>query len=533
MQNQDSDLSMSGPHQQPPVDPEVGLLDVEEGVGPQIVLAGDGVDTGTFEAGTFKQIGGGMATLLVLVAATYLIPALHFARPWTRDDPMLFWNLVGRELMGEGAAMEESAESLVEAEAIAKAVEAEEDAPIVDRKPVRAEDGKLPPYEPHPDDAQDVPRALDLPSETALDPFFAQLARTDAGFEHALTRVSHYGDSVIASDNVTSTLRLKMQHRFGDGGHGFHLITRGIKSYRHKGIRWEGSGWKRCYIINKCIDDGYYGFGGTTVWSAGGAQSTFSTETSGAMGRKVSRFELFYAGQPDGGNIRIRVDGGEGSIVPTAAEQLEDRWYTVRMPDGAHNIEVRAMGEGKARLYGVVMERDGPGVVWDGVAQLGAFSNRMLYFDADHIASQIEHRDPSLLVFQFGGNDLSIRRGAFDKLKTDFAAVIERFRGQDQPPACLVVSPVDHGHQKGQQVASHKNMKRITALQRDVALAQGCAFFDTFAAMGGDGAAGRWRKRRLLSGDLSHLTKAGQRVVGQMIYLALMKGYRDYRARID
>lgn len=33
------------------------------------------------------------------------------------------------------------------------------------------------------------------------------------------------------------------------------------------------------------------------------------------------------------------------------------------------------------------------------------------------------------------------------------------------------------------------------------------------------------------SGDLAHLTHAGQKVIGHMVYLALMEGYVEYRGR--
>ena len=47
----------------------------------------------------------------------------------------------------------------------------------------------------------------------------------------------------------------------------------------------------------------------------------------------------------------------------------------------------------------------------------------------------------------------------------------------------------------------------------------------------GENSVARWRNKRWISGDLSHLTGSGQRVLGQLVYLALMKGYREYRAR--
>ena len=59
-------------------------------------------------------------------------PALDFARPWTSDDPVLFWNLVGRELLGEGEVAQEEEEHLERVEALAIAAESveEEETPI-------------------------------------------------------------------------------------------------------------------------------------------------------------------------------------------------------------------------------------------------------------------------------------------------------------------------------------------------------------------------------------------------------------------
>ena len=39
----------------------------------------------------------------------------------------------------------------------------------------------------------------------------------------------------------------------------------------------------------------------------------------------------------------------------------------------------------------------------------------MLYFDADHIRDQIEHRGCRLLVFMFGGNDLLLPSHRLDE----------------------------------------------------------------------------------------------------------------------
>ena len=524
---------------------DTGLLDVEEVVETTVLEPVEqrvqGERPEAYPPRTFRKIGAGLLTLAFCIVASYIVPALSWARPWTSADPVPFWNIIGREILGEGDAADAAEDEAQKAEELAAALvdDRRDAAPVEDKAvvepPAEGDDAAgISEYVPHGDDAEEVPQALELPSPTALDPFFEKLTRTDLGYAGAITRVSMWGDSVVANDNVSSAARFEMQRRFGDAGHGFHLLAKPNASYKHKGVRFsDGEAWSRCYIINKCRSDGRYGLGGTTVWSAGGAESRYRTEAELGFGRKVSRFEVWYAAQPKGGTISVKVDDGEPQTIETAADALEDSWQTFEMEDGAHDIRVRAAGGGQVRLYGVVMERDVPGVVWDGMAQLGAFTSRMLHFDPDHLQRQIQHRQSDLLVFMFGGNDLQVPKHRHDQFEKDLRAMLKRFRAMPDAPACVVMSPVDHGERNGQRITSVATMEPLVAIQRKVALEEGCAFFDTYAAMGGEGSAGRWRRREppLISGDLAHLTHAGQKVIGRMLYLSLMKEYAAYRQR--
>lgn len=63
----------------------------------------------------------------------------------------------------------------------------------------------------------------------------------------------------------------------------------------------------------------------------------------------------------------------------------------------------------------------------------------------------------------------------------------------------------------------------IIEVQREAAFEAGCAYFDTYAWMGGPGSMTRWRRARppLAAGDLVHLTFAGYRAVAHGIHKAL------------
>lgn len=523
-------MNLPGPT---PDDHPQGLLDTEEPVAAHVDLVGED-EGGPAPKGTFKKIGSGMATLVALVVATYIVPAADWARPWTRDDPVLFWNLIGRELMGGDEEVEAQEQQLAAMDAIAEVATREDldDAePLPDRIAVDVPTvGRLPPYKPHPDDDEPVPQALELPLPTSLDSFYDALAQTEAGVGGAVTRVGHWGDSVIASDFVTSALRNRMQRRFGDAGHGWHLISTPTLSYRHRGVRFKKGDWENCYIINGCRKDGHYGYGGTVFLSKGKSKVTFGTARKGAFGRKVSRFELWYAAEPRGGPIKVKVDDGPEQTLDGRADTLTDLVEVFEVPDGAHDLTVR-VNQGRGRLYGVVLEREGPGVVWDGLSNLGAFTGRMLKADPAHLQAQVERRALNLLVFQFGGNDLILKESKYGMLERQTRELIQLYRGGDASRACLVISPVDHGERKSRRTVSVAAMAPVTALQRKVALEEGCAFFDTQAAMGGPDAIALWRERDLMSADLAHLSEDGQQVLGHMIYLALMRGYREYRSR--
>jgi hypothetical protein len=159
----------------------------------------------------------------------------------------------------------------------------------------------------------------------------------------------------------------------------------------------------------------------------------------------------------------------------------------------------------------------------------------MLHWDQEHIRAQVRHRDTDLVVLMFGGNDMNMR-GTMDKYKEELRELIQLFNGEgvEHPPACLIMAPLDHGERRGQQIVTREIVPLLVEAQREVAADEGCAFFDTYAAMGGEGSMGRWARAepKLGSGDLSHLSYHGHKVIGAMVYGALLQGYRDFRGRV-
>lgn len=97
----------------------------------------------------------------------------------------------------------------------------------------------------------------------------------------------------------------------------------------------------------------------------------------------------------------------------------------------------------------------------------------------------------------------------------------------------MIMSLIDHGTRVNDAIRTRPIVPRLVSSQRKVALEQGCAFFDTFQAMGGHNSIARWFRARpqLAAPDFSHPTLAGQGVIATLVYRALMREYAAYRRR--
>jgi lysophospholipase L1-like esterase len=385
-----------------------------------------------------------------------------------------------------------------------------------------------PEYEPR--EAVRITPHQPLEQPEALVSFYDALAGIDGVEEPGIVRVVHLGASMIGYDDLTGVLRERFQTRFGDGGAGLVMLQRYMYNYKHLWVDLRGSGWDDCFIRVRCRGDGHYGLGGVTFETDGGARTRISTREH-ELGDEAAHFEVWFAATRKGGKLQVKIDGGAPTVLSARAPVLEDRYHAIDVEQGPHTIDVRAIGP--ARGYGVVLETRGPGIVWDQFSMIGVYTRGLLAWNREHIADQIAHRNPDLLVFSFGGNDSRrVLQGHVDQAAyaAEYLAVVERVRAGKPGVACLITATADRRSSMGHRI-SPKQIEIIVDAQREVARTAGCAFFDTYTAMGGANSFDRWRRHDppLASRDQIHLTHAGQELLGGWIYDAIVAGYVHHR----
>jgi lysophospholipase L1-like esterase len=378
-------------------------------------------------------------------------------------------------------------------------------------------------------DVDEPPVPLVDPS--ALGAFYRALARSDAKVPGAITRVLYHGDSVVASDYVTGTLRRKLQEQFGDSGHGFVLLANAWPSYFHNDVfRSASKGWNVSRVVGPYAPDGLYGLGGVSFRGYPGMRASFGTARSGRFGRSVSSFEIGYLEQPGGGELRVFVDGQERARIVTAAPRVASAFRRVELPDGEHVLEL-VVQRGSVRAFGVVLERGEPGVVLDAIGVQGARIRFLDKQDDVHWAEQLAHRAPDLLVFHFGANESAdgVAYSMADYHRT-MKEVLLQARSALPGASCLILAAMDRARKEDAGVVTVPVIPRIVLEQQATARELGCAFWDTFQAMGGRGSMARWVRRGLGQADLTHPSAEGAELLGSWLYQALMQGYRAHLA---
>jgi len=366
-------------------------------------------------------------------------------------------------------------------------------------------------------------------SHGSLDRFYASLWRTEKGGPGAVTRVVHYGDSPTTADLITGDVRAILQQRYGGAGHGFVLIGKPWAWYGHAGVELSSTGWDISPATQFKSRDGLFGLGGVSFTGETGAESRITFQD-----HRHTSFDVWFLMQPGGGVFAASADGTSLGRVDTAGASRIAARRRFNVPGGISRLDLR-VEQGPVRIFGVSVEKSGPGVVYDSLGLNGAsitVLSRM--FNADHWAAELRERDPQLVIINYGTNEADFTAFIERQYEGELREAIRRVRHALPDASILVMSPMDRGYRaEDGQIETMPNIPRIVAIQQRVARETGCGFFNTFEAMGGEGTIARWYngQPRLVSGDFIHPTPGGGKLIASIFAREIGFGLNRFKLR--
>jgi lysophospholipase L1-like esterase len=316
-----------------------------------------------------------------------------------------------------------------------------------------------------------------------------------------------------------------LQDKFGDAGPGFTLIAKPWAWYGHNGVDVSATGWKIDTAVGS-MREAAYGLGGATFIGPAGAQSTIHLAAHSS-----TSVEIEYLEQPGGGSISVSADGTLVGSVPTAGDAKKNGAATVALPAGAKTIVLTVTGA-PVEVFGVAFGTEKRGLTYDSIGLNGASTTVMSRaFSPEEWGDALRHRDPDLVIINYGTNESGFPAYVDKLYEPELRRAIARVRAALPNASILIMSPMDRGTRDGDSITTLPAIPRLVAIQQRVAAELGCGFFNTYAAMGGEGTMQRWYDGhpRMVAADLIHPTPQGARIVAQALTGQLLIGYERYQ----
>ena len=330
-------------------------------------------------------------------------------------------------------------------------------------------------------------------------------------------RILHLGDSHVAADFITSRIRRDLQKKFGDAGRGFvHADQRW--GYGGRLTKKSKTGWKRLRVVDGGRRIGRpYGFSGNSLTASRRRASLWYRV------RPADRTVRLFLGAKRRGAVTVWLDKkklgrfapkGTSPIIEIPLPDRKPRKYR-RGPPG-NSLRIRAEKKGLS-LYGLSFERPGPGVQYSSIGPVGADAKVYLQVQKKSFVRHLAAYRPDLVVYMVGGNDaLKIRKRwtTLAKVQKDHQRLLRLVRSAVPEADCVLWAPMLAGRKTKRGVTGKRYLSEVRAMQRRVAQEEGCAFWDTMAAMGEPENVSRWVP--VLAKDLVHPRKSAADLIGRM-----------------
>ncbi len=374
-------------------------------------------------------------------------------------------------------------------------------------------------------------------NEPSLEHFYQALdALVSTPDQKNKVRIAVYGASHTQADIYSGYLRYYLQSRFGNGGAGF--IPLGVeRGWTHRiDFKVRARGFKVQYVQKKDLPPkGSFGLSGIAAVGGPNGKLRISPENQTDPELTASQYGLFYAAEPSAGDIAISVDGEPLVELPARSEQLEARYHTFERPVGWHDVEIRTLGAGGARLFGLSVERAQPGLVLDTLGIRGTRAASMLRWDQALWEEHLNRRSPDLVLLAYGTNETTDRGQPIDVYANELEQVLGRLRHALPTASCVLVGPGDFPKAQHNAWVTRPRLLEIIAVQRRLAPRFGCGFWNAYEFMGGEGSMIKWVRAhpRLGSPDHIHLTVRGYVRMGMVLGDALMRAYDARRLPAD
>ncbi|MBO4567111.1 MAG: hypothetical protein J5695_07780 [Bacteroidales bacterium] len=367
------------------------------------------------------------------------------------------------------------------------------------------------------------PARIHFPGDdvTLFDGFFRSLEA--AGSKPM--RILHYGDSQIEEDRITSTLREGLQRRFGGGGPG--LLPFGRPYYTQSFSMSATATLGRAIVFTEGAkrSNGRYGVMGQLARLDSAVFTSVSpVKSNNAPSRRFNRLTML-AGNVGTLNVKC---GNKQYKLDAVSDPSGVGRIVIPLPDSSSTVRFNTWGS--ADIYGIQLD-DTLGVSVDNIPMRGCSGTVFTRMSSAQLQEYFNAGNVRMIILQFGGNSMPYRKTAksISEYKTQLEKQIRHLHGLAPEASILFIGPSDMSTNVKGKMQTYPHLPMMVDSLKAAANNCGAAYWDMYAAMGGENSMVQWVKARpqLAGSDYVHFTPKGAEAVGNMLLESLML-YYDY-----
>ena len=375
---------------------------------------------------------------------------------------------------------------------------------------------------------------------SVLYPFFRSLEQLPG--QDKLIRILHYGDSQIEGDRISSYLRNQLQKEYGGAGIGLfpvvlpnntnialrHSITRHWKRFTPHDLPEANFRHRRFGVLMSFSRfSPYYSYYQDEVYEA--SIRIADSPISFDLNSRFTQCRIFFGYNEKPFIVKINYGGQtkEADMIPATDSLKQISW---NVPSNLDELTITFQGNHSPDIYGMALDSK-RGIALDNIPLRGSSGTEFTKYDTAFLKSMMNKLKVKLIIMHFGVNLVPLIREDYTFYENRFYRQLKMLKSVNQDVSIIVMGVTDMSEKEGGNYRSWPNIEKIRDAQKNAAFRAGCAFWDTYEAMGGRNSMPSWvfSTPPLARKDFTHFTYKGSVVIAKMFYKALMKDYRNYQ----
>jgi lysophospholipase L1-like esterase len=379
------------------------------------------------------------------------------------------------------------------------------------------------------------PAAPALANLPGLEQFVAALRQTKA--TGSKTRIAYFGDSMIEGDLLTGDLRNSLQMAFGGSGVGFVPINSVTADFRETIHETFSPDWYEYNLVSDrraaAVPLGISGHAFLPGIVSNRDSSHVVADTSWvqfqagqhfAPTRRFTEARLFYGPGARRDQVLVTTDGRRVPHALDGTARVNELLLKPGTP--ARRMRMAFATHGPRPVYGVSFESP-QGITLDNFSFRGNSGMSLTRIPFEQLAAFGKVLDYRLIILHYGVNIADARNKNYVFYEQAMTRVVDRMQRAFPGASILIVGMSDKGKRIDGEFVTDPSVPLLVTAQQRLARRNHAAFWNLFAAMGGENSMASWVEQSppLANKDYTHINSRGGVRMASLLYAYLMKEY--------